>query len=97
MVTSPVFLNDITNDTFTNEGGFQLFTFLEKYIRDNKLVVLSFRDSHALSTSFLNSSFGELISLYGFEAFKANIKPIDLTKSQATIILNYLRSLGEKV
>lgn len=90
-------LTDIVTDTFTNSGGFQLFSALEPHVKNNNPVELSFKDSHALSSSFLNSSIGELISKYGFESFKANVKPIDLTKSQADIILSYIRSCGVKV
>jgi len=90
-------LVDIVSDTFSNSGGFELFTVLENHVKINNPIVLSFKDSHALSSSFLNSSIGELISKYGFEAFKRNVKPIELTKSQAEILLSYLRSCGERV
>jgi hypothetical protein len=90
-------LTDIVTDTFTNSGGFQLFSVLDPHVKNNNPVELSFKDSHALSSSFLNSSIGELISKYGFEAFKANVKPVELRKTQAEILLSYIRSCGLKV
>lgn len=90
-------LIDIVPDTFSNTSGLQLYLLLEKHIKGNTLAIISFKDSHALSSSFLNSSFGELISKYGFEVFKKNIKAVDLSKSQAEIIRYYLKSCGIEI
>lgn len=85
---------DIVSDTFTNTGGLQLFNFLESHIENNNPLTLSFKGSQALSSSFLNSSIGDLVAKYGFEAFKRNIKPIELTKTQADMLKYYFETCG---
>ena len=44
----------------------------------------------AMSSSFFNSSFGELIEEFGINAFRTNIKFVNLTNSQAKLISRYL-------
>ncbi len=90
-------LIDVVDDTVTNAEGFRLFTFLDDFIRHERVVELSFKDAHALSSSFLNSSLGELIANYGFEKFKTYVKIVDIKQSIANQLRNYLNSCNLKV
>ena len=92
-----IFLKDIVADTYTNASGLTLFVCLKNYIESKNEIHLSFKDSTPVSSSFLNSSIGELIIVYGFDKLKTYIKITDLTASQATILRNYLKSCGVQV
>jgi len=88
-------LSDLVSDTYTNASGYTLYTFLEKHIASDDKVELSFKGASPTSSSFLNSSFGELIEKYGFDKFKAHLKLSDLSKSQASVLKRYFISCGE--
>jgi len=89
-----IFLKDVVTDTYTNASGLSLFIVLKKHIDGNDKVELSLKDSTPMSSSFMNSSIGELIYNYGFDKFKSIVKFTDLTHSHADIIRNYLKSCG---
>ena len=65
-----LFIKDIVQDTYSNASGYALLTILKDYLNKNKSIVLSFKDSTPTSSSFLNSSIGELLDDYGFDKFK---------------------------
>ena len=87
-----LFIKDIVPDTYTNAAGFVLFTILNKHILDGQSIILSFKDSTPPSSSFLNSSVGELLDHFGFAKFKSMIKFIDLNMTQAQTLKNYFLS-----
>ena len=91
-----VFIKDIVKDTYTNAAGFVLLTFLQDYLRRGKPVTLSFKDAPPTSTSFLNSSIGELLDKYGFTKFKELVKFVDLNATQAQVLKNYFLSFDLK-
>ncbi|TDT41958.1 hypothetical protein CLV90_3190 [Maribacter spongiicola] len=64
---------DITPKTSTNSDGDVLFDFLSNSaVNDN--VVLKIPGDVIISSSFLNSSVGKFIDVFGMENFKKNIK-----------------------
>ena len=54
-------LTDIVSDTYTNSAGYQLYAVLKRLLAEGEQVQLSFSGATAPSSSFLNSSFGNLI------------------------------------
>jgi hypothetical protein len=63
-------LIDITKSYSTNDDGLKLYHFMDTVIRSETLVVLKIDSDTSFSSSFLNSSFGEIISNYGVDALK---------------------------
>ncbi|WP_040496965.1 STAS-like domain-containing protein [Fulvivirga imtechensis] len=87
-------LSEITQGTMSNSAGFQLLTILDKNFEVGNCVQLSLKGSGAMTSSFLNSSFGELIELYGLDFIKENLTLINYKKSQAEVIKNYLEDVS---
>jgi hypothetical protein len=87
-----IYIKDIVEDTYTNASGFVLYTVLKPYIESKNCVIVSFEGKLSCSTSFLNSSFGQLIEEFGIDSFKTNIKLTDITKTNASFIKKYVTS-----
>lgn len=87
-------LMDCVTGTSGNIEGYKLFTVLSKEIDMDNNIILSLQNSTPMSSSFLNSSFGELVDKYGLDIFKTKIKLINYTKSQAEYIKRYLLMLN---
>lgn len=91
-----LFIKDIVQDTYTNAAGFVLLTVLKDYFKRSQPVILSFKGATPPSSSFLNSSIGELLDQFGFAKFKSMIKFADLTPTQAQVLKNYFLSYDYK-
>ncbi|MDR3611257.1 MAG: DUF4325 domain-containing protein [Ignavibacteriaceae bacterium] len=87
-----LFIKDIVKDTYTNASGYALLIALQYYFRDGQQITLSFKDTTPTSTSFLNSSVGELLDQYGFSKFKSLVKFVDMTVTQSQVLKNYFHS-----
>lgn len=85
-------LNDIVTETYSNSAGYKLYIELKSYVSQGSPVELSFLGSTPPSSSFLNSSFGTMIEEFGLERFKALIKPVDISSSQATMLRHYINT-----
>jgi hypothetical protein len=79
-------LNDITTSSSTNFDGDRLFAYLSDYAV-NDVVTIKIMGDRIISSSFLNSSIGKYIDIFGIDKFKSNIR-ITTTKS----IFNQLKS-----
>lgn len=83
-------LRNIAPGFSSNSDALPLFDVLDNAIKNNEKLTLEIDNSLSLSSSFLNSSFGEIISLHGFETFKASFK-INTTKTQFKRLSNYVK------
>ncbi|MBU0560918.1 MAG: STAS-like domain-containing protein [Bacteroidetes bacterium] len=92
-----LFLKNIVPDTYTNASGFVLLTILNKYFQNGDSVILSFKGASPPSSSFLNSSIGELLDAHGFDKLKTMIRFIDLTLTQAQSLKHYFNTCGCKI
>jgi hypothetical protein len=86
-------LMDKVNGTSTNIEGLTLYAILSREIESGNIIKLSLKESTPMSSSFLNSSFGELVDRYGLDVFKKHIRLINYTTSQAEYIKKYLSML----
>ncbi|HPN70420.1 MAG TPA: DUF4325 domain-containing protein [Saprospiraceae bacterium] len=84
---------DIVGSTITNAGGYQLYVVLSESIKNQEVVDLSMEKATPLSSSFLNSSFGQLIEDFGYSAVKKYVGLSCVKKSDAERIKNYITSL----
>lgn len=86
-------LMDVVNGTSTNADGFTLFTLMDKAFSNGEIVKLSLENATPFASSFLNSSFGELMDKYGIEKIREQVKLTKYTRSRAMNIKEYLDKL----
>ena len=86
-------LMDKVNGTSTNIEGLTLYAVLSREIESGNIIKLSLKESTPMSSSFLNSSLGELVDRYGIDVFKKHVRLINYTASQAEYIKKYLSML----
>lgn len=77
--------------TSTNMEGFTLKCILQPYFENREKVKVSFDKTTPISSSFFNSSFGELIDEYGYELFKEIVKPVNITAQHMSLIKQYIQ------
>ena len=82
-------LKDLVSDTYTNIAGASLAIQLIRLINDNVMIELSFSNSTPLSSSFFNSSFGQLIEDFGYSKVKDCIKLVGVNNSQGKLLRDY--------
>ncbi|WP_053826063.1 STAS-like domain-containing protein [Lascolabacillus massiliensis] len=76
--------------TSTNDEGCTLKYLLFPFFENNESVIVSFKDTTPMSSSFFNSSFGELIDEFGYDSFKNIVLPRDITASHLKLIKMYI-------
>ena len=77
------------SDTYSNNSGEKLFSLIEKKIVNKELIEISFKGA-STSSSFLNSSIGSIIEIYGFDSLKKYVIIKHLSISQSTALKTYL-------
>ena len=87
-------LNSLVNNTDSNTEGVKLYCILDGYFKDNKLLLLDIDSDMSLTSSFLNSSFGNIIDKYGYAKLKNNLR-IKTNKNQIYRIKDYLEKYNE--
>lgn len=90
-------LTDIVTETYSNSAGYKLYIELKSFVSQNSPVELSFLGSTPPSSSFLNSSFGTMIDEFGFDRFKALVRPVDISSSQASMLRHYLSTFNSGI
>lgn len=88
-------IKDITTGTFTNDDGLSVFNSIDSAISENNTIILSFEGISSLSSSFLNSSFGEIIEKFGFDFLKNKIKITKYTPQLSNLIMNYIKNYSK--
>lgn len=79
--------------TVTNDEGLALFLAIDKEFSEGNCVKLSLEKATTFSSSFLNSSIGELIVKYGVKTLKSNLIIVNYQPSR----LNQIRAYIEKI
>jgi hypothetical protein len=90
-------LMDHVLGTASNGDGERLFLVLVNPIQNKQTVVLSLEGVRGFSSSFLNSSFGELISRYGVDAVRSGLRLSHYRPSVAQSIANYIDQAGQLI
>lgn len=93
MDTPTILLEDVVSGTFTNGEGVKLYVALAPYLAAGRPVRLSLRGASPMSSSFLNSSIGDLIDNYGVAALRCSLKLVDYVPSHAAVIKKYVDDL----
>ncbi len=81
---------DITDDTATNIGGLPVYLATNKLLELNHKVCWDLDTVSFLSSSFLNSSVGELIDKYGIDFFKSHFSITKYSRYQVEAIKDYI-------
>ena len=92
MKTTKISVKDVTNSTLSNSDGVQLQSAIDSALASDDVVYLSFHNVHTISSSFLNSSLGNIIDKYGLNIL-SKIKIIDYTSSVASFLKSYISDL----
>lgn len=86
-------VSDYTVSTITNSDAVGLRIALKDAILNEDAVVLSFHGITTLTTSFLNSSIGEIIEEFGFDTLKGRLSLIDYTPAIGKAVTDYIGNL----
>ena len=92
MKTNKILVKDVTNNTLSNTDGVLLHIAINNALGNSDSVILSFHDIHVLSSSFLNSSIGDIVDKHGFAVLN-KIRIVDYTASISTFLKNYISDL----
>lgn len=87
-------LMDHVAGTSTNAEGYSLYIVLSNEIGKGSLIKLSLEGATPMSSSFLNSSFGDLVDQFGIDKVKSSIRLINYQRSEAERIQKYLKMVA---
>jgi hypothetical protein len=93
MKTITIIVKDLTSGTLTNVDGLNLRVAIDSVLASGDSVLLSFNGIHTISSSFLNSSLGEIVDKNGFDVLKSRIKITNYTTPLAGAITKYVNDL----
>lgn len=79
--------------TSTNASGCVLFLEMDRAISNGDSIKLSLKNCPLFSSSFLNSSIGELFDKYGDRKLKGKLMLADATAAHVRNIKNYIDNL----
>lgn len=89
-------IREVVSETYTNASGYALLLAMKAELKGNSSIQVSFEGIKVISSSFFNSSFGEMIIEFGLEEFSKKIKPVNLNKTNAELIRNFFKSYKKK-
>lgn len=84
---------ELVPGTSTNASGCVLFLEMDKAISNGDAIKLMLKDCPLFSSSFLNSSIGELFDKYGDNKLKGKIMLAEATSAHVKNIKNYIDNL----
>lgn len=87
-------LMDIVPGTSTNADAVALFVAMDQLLDSGNKIRLSLESATPLSTSFLNSSIGNLVDKFGLEKFRSQVVFSHLTPSQIRSIKAYFDQIS---
>ncbi len=86
-------LMDVVSGTSTNADGLALFILLDEAMSQNKKVRLSFLNATPFASSFLNSSFGNLVEKYGIDQFRMSVVITNYSLAQVKKVKEYIEQI----
>ncbi len=89
------YITDMVQGTTTNADGMPLFLYLQKELKHEHQVVLSFKDSTPLSSSFLNTTIGNLVDDFGLDYVKSYLKITQCSKPVLSTLKRYFDGLAK--
>ena len=90
MKTTKIIVKDLSVGTLSNADGVALRIAIDAALSNGDSVIISLEEINTISSSFLNSSIGEIIDSHGFDVLKNKIKITHYTPSLSLIIKKYI-------
>ena len=87
---------DHVHGTSSNDDGHRLFLLLDAHIQRYEEFAVSFLNMQPMSSSFLNSAFGEIVRKYGFGVLRKYVKLTDFRQQDIKRLSGYLKTLQEE-
>ena len=94
MDTPTIFLDHTVAGTYTNIEGAKLYAALAPHLAAGTVVRLSLRNATPMSSSFLNSSIGDLMDHYGLDKLRHCLRLVDYLPSHAAAIKKYMTDVA---
>jgi len=85
-------IKDLSDSALSNHDGIQLQSAMDQKLSTDNSIIISFRGINTISSSFLNSSFGNIFDKYGINIL-SKIKIVDYTPSVANCIRKYVSDI----
>ena len=85
-----VYIKDIVSNTVQHSEGIKLFDVLDLHFSKDERICLSLKDSTPMSSSFLNTSIGQIIKKYGIDFFRNHLTISEYTINQAIYLKDYV-------
>jgi len=85
-----IIVKEICQGTFSNAEGYSLYCAIINGLEVSDAIVLSFNEIDAVSSSFLNSSIGNVIDDMGMDTLKNRIKITHYTPTLAGVLKKYV-------
>jgi hypothetical protein len=76
--------------SLTNEDGSKLFDYMKNAYNSNTIIVIQISPIMTMTSSFLNTSIGQFIDIYGPEEFKKTVK-LKSSRVQYERIVDYIK------
>jgi len=86
---------EVVSGTTTNADAMPLYLLLKKKLSNNQGIMLSFRNSTPLSSSFLNTAIGNLVDDFGLDYVKSHLKIIQCPKTVLNSLKRYFDNLAK--
>lgn len=86
-------IQNICNSTLSNADGLLLFNEMDKLLTNGDSVLISLANINTISSSFLNSSFGEIVMKYDSSILTNRVKITHYTPNIAKVLTKYLSDL----
>ena len=84
-----VSIKDILESKTYAEAGKILFDKIQQILKDENLISIDMKDVESVPTSFMNTSFGDLINIYGIDKVKESLYFKNITNSMIQRIRKY--------
>ncbi|GAB1417212.1 hypothetical protein MASR2M117_26180 [Paludibacter sp.] len=84
----------ICGNTFTNQDGMLLRDAMATSLDAHDVVVIDFHGISSISTSFINSSFGDIADQLGIDALRRRVKLVNYTSTIMSSIRKYVDALA---
>jgi hypothetical protein len=90
-----IIIKDTVASTLSNADAMPLKLALDQALKNGTSVILSFEGIRSISSSFLNSSIGDIVDSYGFDVLKNRITITHYTPTLADVIKKYISDLRD--
>lgn len=96
LMKTTLIITNLTPSTITNADAVGLKIAMKDAVLNGEAILLSFHGVTTLTTSFLNSSIGEIIDEFGFDMLKGKLSLTDYTPPIGKMISTYIADMKKQ-